>query len=592
MTWRLVLAAAAMVGATGGTAALQTGRIPSGTATLSGVVIDDHTGRPIRYAEVMLSTTAGASLVSRINADENGRFRLDRIAAGNYVIYLASPLHVRMQYGASRPEGRGRLIEVADGARIDGIIARMIPGAGISGTIVDAAGQPVPHVGVQLSRWGYSPQTGAPALVLANAGYASTDDRGRYRFQSLPPGEYVVACLGRGLQSSSRFPTGPEDVPVQTHAEIEAIRRGTPPPAPPRPGDAQVPTYFPGVTRAPDAERIVVAAGQERSRVDIRLQAAATASVRGRIVLPAGATSTRTILNLFTPGAEPAGAPGFQSMLGPSDRQFTLSGIPAGEYLITASTYLKPDTGAPGAAVDAESHRLFGSLAVRLDGRDVSDLVVEVRPGGSLSGRVQFSGGGPAPSAVASLRIGLSWTSSAHPSMATPTPSLIGSDGRFSFSSVPPGRYVLTVSSSPSLWDVLSAMSAGVDLTDVPVEINGQDVTDVLVTLGNRPTNLSGDVTMPSGEAARDGWVVVFSTNRSTWRPLSRRVFGTQITADGRYTTFAQLPPGEYHVVAMADLERGRWYDPSFLAEIAVGPTVKVTLQEGERQVQPLVISR
>ena len=98
---------------------------------------------------------------------------------------------------------------------------------------------------------------------------------------------------------------------------------------------------------------------------------------------------------------------------------------------------------------------------------------------------------------------------------------------------------VLAVSSSSSSWTVLSAMSAGVDLTDAPVEINGQDVTDVVVTLGNRPTNLSGEVTIPSGEAARDGWVIVFSTDRATWRPLSRRVFATQITADGRYSTVA-----------------------------------------------------
>ena len=259
--------------------------------------------------------------------------------------------------------------------------------------------------------------------------------------------------------------------------------------------------------------------------------------MRGRIALPTGATSTRTLLNMFTPGAEPALAQSFQPMLGTVDHQFTVSGVPPGDYVITASTYLQPESAPPGTAVDAERYRLFGSLAVRIDGKDVSDLVVAVMPGGTLSGRVQFSGPVPAPSAIAGLRIGLSWTSSAYPSIATATPSRIGDDGRFSFASVPPGRYVLTVSSSSSSWTVLSAMSAGVDLTDAPVEINGQDVTDVVVTLGNRPTNLSGEVTMPSGEAARDGWVVVFSTDRATWRPLSRRVFATQITADGRYST-------------------------------------------------------
>ena len=168
----------------------------AGTATIAGVVVDDHTGQPIRHADVMLSSVR-ASLVSQVNTDDRGRFRLDRIAAGNYVLYLASPRHVRMQYGAARPEERGRLIQVTEGAKIDGIVARMIPGAAISGTIRDAAGQPVQNAEVQLSKWGYSGLTGEPALRLTDGAYASTDDRGHYRFYQLPAGEY------RGLHGAS-----------------------------------------------------------------------------------------------------------------------------------------------------------------------------------------------------------------------------------------------------------------------------------------------------------------------------------------------------------------------------------------------------
>ena len=100
-----------------------------------------------------------------------------------------------------------------------------------------------------------------------------------------------------------------ETVPVLTHSDIDAMHRDAP--SSPRPPDAKVPTWFPGVARAADAERVTVSAGQERSRVDFVMLVAPTATVRGTIALPAGVTSARTILQLFTPGADP----GFASEL-------------------------------------------------------------------------------------------------------------------------------------------------------------------------------------------------------------------------------------------------------------------------------------
>ena len=51
----------------------------------------------------------------------------------------------------------------------------------------------------------------------------------------------------------------------------------------------------------------------------------------------------------------------------------------------------------------------------------------------------------------------------------------------------------------------------------------------------------------------------------------------------------AHLPPGDYLLAAVTDLERNEEYDPAFLASL-VTAAVPVTLLPGQRKVQDLVV--
>ena len=51
------------------------------------------------------------------------------------------------------------------------------------------------------------------------------------------------------------------------------------------------------------------------------------------------------------------------------------------------------------------------------------------------------------------------------------------------------------------------------------------------------------------------------------------------------------LPPGEYYIGAVTDVEQGEWYDPSFLTQL-LGSSQKITLAEGEKKVQSLKIAK
>jgi hypothetical protein len=83
--------------------------------------------------------------------------------------------------------------------------------------------------------------------------------------------------------------------------------------------------------------------------------------------------------------------------------------------------------------------------------------------------------------------------------------------------------------------------------------------------------------------------ILVFSTDRATWYPQSRRMRPpTQPGSDGMFR-FTGLPPGEYYLAAVTDLEQGDWGDPGFMDQVAAA-SIKISLGEGEKKVQDIRI--
>jgi hypothetical protein len=132
--------------------------------------------------------------------------------------------------------------------------------------------------------------------------------------------------------------------------------------------------------------------------------------------------------------------------------------------------------------------------------------------------------------------------------------------------------------------------AVGTDALDVPVTIGGDDVTGVEILFTDRPTELSGDLLDAAGQPAPEFYIVVFPTDKMYWTPLSRRIASVRPGSDGRFRV-ANLPPGDYLIAAVTDVEQSEWYDPSFLAQL-VDASTKITLAEGEKKVQNLKIAR
>jgi hypothetical protein len=238
---------------------------------------------------------------------------------------------------------------------------------------------------------------------------------------------------------------------------------------------------------------------------------------------------------------------------------------------------------------------------------DVSGLTLALQPMLSFKGHVAFDSaalappvdlttlritlGPPTPSAgMLTLMNGVPVSGANVNVSASPT-----ADGVFEVTGLMPGTYRVTLmvpgATSGKGWWLRSAMVADRDVLDTFLELNTSsgNLNDAVLTLSDRHTDLSGTLQTPTGQPASDCFVIAFSTDRAAWTPQGRRLQTTRPGTDGRFE-FWDLPPGEYFLAALTDLDQDEWQDAVFLAQVAAAGAVKVSLSAGEQKIQNLRI--
>jgi hypothetical protein len=155
------------------------------------------------------------------------------------------------------------------------------------------------------------------------------------------------------------------------------------------------------------------------------------------------------------------------------------------------------------------------------------------------------------------------------------------------FVGVTPARY--TISSSAPDWRLKSAAVQGQDALEAPFEVNNASVDGVEITFTDRHTEIGGSLLTAGGQPAPDCFIIVFPVDRSQWPGQTRRIQSQRPLADGHFS-FKDMPPGDYYLAAVLDVEPGEWFDPAFLTQLIAAST-KVTLHEGEALAQSLRMS-
>ena len=207
-----------------------------------------------------------------------------------------------------------------------------------------------------------------------------------------------------------------------------------------------------------------------------------------------------------------------------------------------------------------------------------------------MSGHVVFDGTTlKPPASLGRIRASLSAVTQGRTAAVGVAPVMVNASGTFSFIGVAPGRYQMSAGAIEG-WQPLSAVVGGRNSFDAPFEVRSEDITDAVLTFTDHPSELSGSIQDAAGHPAPDYFVVVFPADKSLWTPQSRRIQAKRPASDGHFV-WPNLPPGEYLLAAVTDVEQGQWYDPAFLATLAPA-AVRLTIAPGQKAVQHLKIAK
>lgn len=559
-----------------------------GTSMISGTVVsDDAERRPIRMATMTLN---GSPLPTAhlVTTDENGAFAFRDLPAGRYLLSASKPGYLSMEYGAKRTNGTG--VPVVVGAGEQATVPMRLPKGGvIAGTIRGADGEPAPTASVRLMR--YSTNTnGDRVLNISGSGWRTTvvtDDLGSYRFYGLAPGDYYVAALPQFSGSNARQLTS-ADFDWAGRALSASAQVSQPPPA--GQPSSYSPVLYPGVTDSAAATSVTISGAEEHVGIDFSLQYVPTATITGTILDPDGLPPQVAQANMLNP-AQPVFLVSPVFIRPGPDGKFSTSGVLPGQYVLAARGSAHGTGGVAGPLL------YWASLDVAVDGRDITNLDVKLQPSMSVTGRVVFDGAdAKPPDDPSKVRVSLSLVQSGTTVSLGALDGKMNADGTFAIPGVSPGRYRLdaflpAAPGTTSAWTLRSSMVNGLDSLDYPFDMRpGASVTDTVVRFTDRPTEINGTLVDQAGRPAPQYFIVVFSADRTFWMPRSRRVRSLRPGNTGSFK-ITGLPPGEYFVCALTDLEPAQLYTSAFL-EPLMASSYKIALAEGEKKTQDLKLAR
>jgi protocatechuate 3,4-dioxygenase beta subunit len=570
--------------------------LPAGNAVLAGT-ITTAAGQPVAGARVMLNGGDGPGRTT--TTDARGQFVIEGLRTGRYYVNVMKPGFMSLSYGQRRVNTMGTAIPLKDGER-RAIELQLPRAAVITGMILDERGEP--SINTQVRGMRYTMVNGRRrAQQVAND---SSDDRGIYRLHSLQPGEYAVCAVARNM--------GPMNDAQRIQMEVESARRAieNAPSAAAKlaiaerlkvleaqkvdqtePNLGYAPVCYPS-SSAPSAA-VTVAAGEERSGIDLQMVMIPVARIEGTVVAPGGGAPRNMQLTLVNAdenmGDVDRQGTGFQQGNG----QFSFQNVAPGRYSIMARTMTFGPPPPPGVTVPKEP-LLWGMSEVVINGQDVSGVVVELHPGITVTGQMTFQPTMLAPPtdlSRAQISIFPFMPDSSSMMMVGPPPQgKVDASGRFTIPDVVPGKYRMSAGViGVQGWVVDSITAGGQDVLDFPLEIKGaRDVSDVAVVFGDRISELSGTITDQKGEPATEQTILLYPTDQKYWTPSSRRIRTMRAGADGLFN-FRTVPPGEYRLTTLVDPEPGIWYDREVL-ETLDSSSIRIVIAEGEKKVEHVKI--
>lgn len=486
---------------------------------INGRVVSDS-GNAVEGASVFLRMAGPNRSTHTAFTDEEGRFNVEGLAAGQYHVLVLAPGYVMAERPAE--ERQETLYRPGDTADIT-----LYKGGVITGAVTDARGEPVVGTNVRAIR--VRDALGKSVAADTSSHEGQTDDRGVYRLYGLAAGSYLVAAGG-----AARFRTSPD------------------------PYRFDAPTFYPSGTRDGAAE-VRVDLGLEAKGIDVRYRGGTGYALSGTVSgLPAGATIWLT-LNYSGTNVTFANATATRR---DEQQSFAFYGVPEGEYTLQAL----------GAHFASQSSA-FATRQVTVKGADVTGLNISLVLHGSIAGRIRLEknkhagqgcqgGADGSTSAIVLTARRDEKAQGRAPQSPTPVPAIsdrTDEAGEFFLRGLEGGLYRLEtqvpskefyVGSITFHTTVAPQASKPADAAREGLAVkSGEKIEGVTVTLFDGAASLQGRVTAQSNAPAPTRLYLVPAEREAADDVL--RYAEAAIAADGSFA-LTNLAPGRYRVFTRA----------------------------------------
>jgi hypothetical protein len=351
-----------------------------------------------------------------------------------------------------------------------------------------------------------------------------------------------------------------------------------------------MPTYFPNASSMSEAQAIDVKRGQTITGVDVALTEGVPTVITGVVVRSDGQPIAGGFINARLDGPESIGrflGMGFNGSGLRPDGGFQLQ-LPPGEYVLMAQAQANP------GANNQANNELTGSTRVVANGGLVEGVSIILGRAATATGRVIFEGSSPPPAPKGQTGLPLnSRDGDCRSGQVT-----VNADWSFKVEGMS-GAGCLAPPNMFGKWQLKAVMFRGENLLDRKVAFEaGQEYTDVQVIVSDKRTQMMLAVTDDSGQPTREYAALAFPVDKARWTQLDRYLrtaappplsalppallppaaaasLNAGATPPDSRTPgrILGLPPAEYFVIALDDIEDEASRDPAVLERLAMNAT-------------------
>jgi hypothetical protein len=499
-------------------------------ATVSGKVTIK--GKPAAGIVVgmRLARSDESSFTYKARTDQEGNYRMTKVASGSYVVAPVAPAFVIADSGNS-PAGQKVLITESE--NVDWLNFDLVPGGVITGKVIDPEGRPLIEGLVILTP---TDERGQRQIFFDQ----ETDDRGVYRFFGVPAGRYKVS-----VEYPRRVSAHPRQAPVQT--------------------------FYPDVTDIAKADVVEVKEGSEANKVDITIgETPRGYSVMGRVVDGENGMAVSnawvSLSRIEVIDANSTRRRYEAELRSDAQGQFRLTNIQPGKYDLTI------------APPEDSNLRVDAPLRFDLIDQDISGLVVKTSRGASVAGTVVFEGSKnssaqPLPQMWLSL-----YTRSDSPksSVSSSSQTRVKADGTFFAGGLPAGIVNFQVEADNNNGFTLTRVERDGVAQPSGIQIqNGENVSGLRLVMTFSSGAIRGVVRIENGALPPTGRIIIQVMKADEQTPLPR---GVEVDARGHFL-IESLPAGSYELQAMAYAPE--WQNKRSPVRQSVSVKQIVTVSEG-----------